>query len=153
MGGEFGQWMEWVHKENLEWHALYRAFFGEFLASENASRFSSMQGAERNIEEMLSGLHARSTARGRCPLPRKSSTSLRATKLWPPPGIDDPPIRLKGTLMEQETIVTLTINPSIDTSLVAVMTYGTHLCRREDAERLHWEMCSQKSNHPKGEKK
>jgi F-type H+-transporting ATPase subunit gamma len=36
--------------------SLYRAF-AESLASENASRLSSMQGAERNIEEMLSGLH------------------------------------------------------------------------------------------------
>ena len=31
----------------------------ESLASENASRLSSMQGAERNIEERLAGLHAR----------------------------------------------------------------------------------------------
>ena len=38
--------------------SLYRAF-AESLASENASRLSSMQGAERNIEEMLSQLHAR----------------------------------------------------------------------------------------------
>jgi F-type H+-transporting ATPase subunit gamma len=38
--------------------SLYRAF-AESLASENASRLSSMQGAERNIEEMLSRLHAR----------------------------------------------------------------------------------------------
>jgi F-type H+-transporting ATPase subunit gamma len=35
--------------------SLYRAF-AESLASENASRLASMQGAERNIEEMLSGL-------------------------------------------------------------------------------------------------
>ena len=38
--------------------SLYRAF-AESLASENASRLSSMQGAERNIEEMLSQLNAR----------------------------------------------------------------------------------------------
>jgi F-type H+-transporting ATPase subunit gamma len=38
--------------------SLYRAF-AESLASENASRLSSMQGAERNIEEMLSRLQAR----------------------------------------------------------------------------------------------
>lgn len=38
--------------------SLYRAF-AESLASENASRLSSMQGAERNIEEMLSQLQAR----------------------------------------------------------------------------------------------
>jgi F-type H+-transporting ATPase subunit gamma len=35
--------------------SLYRAF-AESLASENASRLASMQGAEKNIEEMLSGL-------------------------------------------------------------------------------------------------
>jgi len=35
--------------------SLYRAF-AESLASENASRLASMQGTERNIEEMLSGL-------------------------------------------------------------------------------------------------
>jgi 6-phosphofructokinase 2 len=33
----------------------------------------------------------------------------------------------------------------------AVMTPGTELCRREDAERLYRQMASQKSNHPKGE--
>jgi F-type H+-transporting ATPase subunit gamma len=38
--------------------SLSRAF-AESLASENDSRLSSMQGAERNIEEMLSQLHAR----------------------------------------------------------------------------------------------
>ena len=37
--------------------SLYRAF-AESLASENASRLASMQGAERNIEEMLAELHA-----------------------------------------------------------------------------------------------
>lgn len=36
--------------------SLFRAF-AESLASENASRLSSMQGAERNIEEMLTELH------------------------------------------------------------------------------------------------
>jgi F-type H+-transporting ATPase subunit gamma len=36
--------------------SLYRAF-AESLASENASRLASMQGAEKNIEEMLSGLN------------------------------------------------------------------------------------------------
>jgi len=35
--------------------SLYRAF-AESLESENASRLASMQGAEKNIEEMLSGL-------------------------------------------------------------------------------------------------
>ena len=35
--------------------SLYRAF-AESLASENASRLASMQAAEKNIEEMLSGL-------------------------------------------------------------------------------------------------
>jgi F-type H+-transporting ATPase subunit gamma len=38
--------------------SLYRAF-AESLASENASRLSAMQGAERNVEEMLSQLQAR----------------------------------------------------------------------------------------------
>jgi len=37
--------------------SLFRAF-AESLASENASRLASMQGAERNIEEMLTELHA-----------------------------------------------------------------------------------------------
>jgi F-type H+-transporting ATPase subunit gamma len=37
--------------------SLFRAF-AESLASENASRLASMQGAERNIEEMLSELNA-----------------------------------------------------------------------------------------------
>jgi F-type H+-transporting ATPase subunit gamma len=37
--------------------SLFRAF-AESLASENASRLASMQGAERNIEEMLTVLHA-----------------------------------------------------------------------------------------------
>ena len=37
--------------------ALYRAF-AESLASENASRLSSMQAAEKNIEERLDQLHA-----------------------------------------------------------------------------------------------
>ncbi len=36
--------------------SLFRAF-AESLASENASRLASMQGAERNIEEMLTELH------------------------------------------------------------------------------------------------
>ncbi len=36
--------------------SLYRAF-AESLASENASRLVAMQGAEQNIEEMLSGLN------------------------------------------------------------------------------------------------
>lgn len=36
--------------------SLYRAF-AESLASENASRLASMQGAEKNIEEMLFGLN------------------------------------------------------------------------------------------------
>jgi len=35
--------------------SLYRGF-AESLANENASRLASMQGAEKNIEEMLSGL-------------------------------------------------------------------------------------------------
>jgi F-type H+-transporting ATPase subunit gamma len=37
--------------------SLFRAF-AESLASENASRLASMQGAERNIEEMLHELNA-----------------------------------------------------------------------------------------------
>ena len=37
--------------------SLYRAF-AESLASENASRLASMQGAERNIEERLADLNA-----------------------------------------------------------------------------------------------
>jgi len=37
--------------------SLYQAF-AESLASENASRLASMQGAERNIEERLAGLQA-----------------------------------------------------------------------------------------------
>jgi F-type H+-transporting ATPase subunit gamma len=52
--------MDWDRLFSLLIHeylfiSLYRAF-AESLASENASRLASMQGAERNIEEMLSGL-------------------------------------------------------------------------------------------------
>ena len=37
--------------------SLYRAY-AESLASENASRLASMQGAERNVEDHLRGLRA-----------------------------------------------------------------------------------------------
>ena len=37
--------------------SLFRAF-AESLASENASRLASMQGAEKNIEEMLAELNS-----------------------------------------------------------------------------------------------
>jgi F-type H+-transporting ATPase subunit gamma len=52
--------MDWDQLFSLLIHeylfiSLYRAF-AESLASENASRLASMQAAEKNIEEMLSGL-------------------------------------------------------------------------------------------------
>jgi len=42
------------------------------------------------------------------------------------------------------------MNLTIDTSVAAVITPGTELCRREDAERLYREMGFQKSNQPEG---